>query len=56
MVFCFAHLHILEDPDRHQYLIRSPLYLSQPLHKISLQSVHNRQADKQTNKPTLPKT
>ena len=59
----FAHLLILEYLDHHQNLIMSLLYYPGPLHKISPQSIHNflsnvvhRQTDKQTNKPTLPKT
>ena len=58
-----AHLLILEYPDYHQNLISSSLYYPGPLHKISPQSVHSflsnvvhRQADRQTDKPTLPKT
>ena len=59
--FCsFTHLTIPRSPPN---LISSALYYSGPLHKISSQSVHNflsnvvhRQTDKQTNKPTLPKT
>ena len=59
----FAHLLILQYPDHHQNLISSYLYYSGPVHKISSQSVHNflsnvvhRQTNKQTDKPTLPKT
>ena len=59
----FAHLLILQYPDHHQNLISSSLYYSGPVHKISSQSVHNflsnvvhRQTNKQTDKPTLPKT
>ena len=59
----FAHLLILEYSDHHQNLISSSLYHPGPLHKISLQSVDNflrnvvhRQTNKQTDKPTLPKT
>ena len=59
----FAHLLILKYPDHHQNLISSSLYYPGPLHKNSSQSVHNFfsnvvhiQTDKQTNKPTLPKT
>ena len=37
----FAHLLILEYSDHHQNLISSSLYYPGPLHKISLQSVHN---------------
>ena len=37
----FAHLVILQYPDHHQNLISSFLYYSEPLHKISSQSVHN---------------
>ena len=58
MVF-FAHLLILEYLDQHQNLISSSLYYPGPLHKISLQSVHNvlsnvvhRQTDRQTNRQT----
>ena len=58
MVFC-AHLLILEYSDHHQNLISSSWYDPGPLHKISLQSVHNflsnvvhRQTDKQTDKQT----
>ena len=36
-----AHLLILEYSDHHQNLISSSLYYPGPLHKISLQSVHN---------------
>ena len=60
MVF-FAHLLILEHPD-HQNLISSSLYYPVPLHQISLQSIYNffelcsPQTNKQTDKPTLPKT
>ena len=36
----FAHLLILEDPDRHQNLISSSLYHPRPLHKTSSQSIH----------------
>ena len=59
----FAHLLILQYPDHHQNLISSYLYYSGPVHKISSQSVHNflsnvvhRQTNRQTDKPTLPKT
>ena len=52
----FAHLLILEYSDHHQNVISSSLYYKGPLHKISLQSVHNflsnvvhRHTDKQTN-------
>ena len=64
MVF-FAHLLILEYSDHHQNLFSSSLYYPRPLHKISSKSVHNflsnvvhRQTkrQKQTDKPTLPKT
>ena len=62
MVF-FAHLRILEYPDHRQNLISSSLYYPGPLHIISSQSAHNflsnvvwRQTDRQTDKPTLPKT
>ena len=63
LLWCFfAHLLIFEYPDHHQNLISS-LYYPGPLHKISSQSVHNflsnvvhRQTNKQTDKPTLPKT
>ena len=54
MVF-FAQLLIVEDPDHRQTLIRSSLYHPQPLHNISLQSVHNflnNVAYKQTNRQT----
>ena len=58
MVF-FAHLLILEYSDHHQNLISSSLYYPGPLHKISLQSIHNflsdvvhRQTDRQTNRQT----
>ena len=62
--WCFhAHLLILEYPDHHQNVISSSLYYPGPLHKISSQSVQNflsnivhRQTNKQTDKPTLPKT
>ena len=37
----FAHLLILEDPDHNQNLRTTSLYHPKPLHKISLQSVHN---------------
>ena len=64
LLWCFfAPLLILEYPDHHQNLISSSLYYPGPLHKISSQSVHNflsnvvhRQTNKQTDKPTLPKT
>ena len=64
LLWClFAHLLILEYPDHHRNLIRSLLYYPGLLHKISSQSVHNllsnvvhSQTDKQTDKPTLPKT
>ena len=60
----FAHLLILQYPDHHQNVISSSLYYSGPAHKISSQSVHNfwvmlstdKQTNKQTDKPTLPKT
>ena len=59
----FAHLLILQNPDHHQNLISSSLYYSEPVHKISSQSVHNflsnvvhRQTDKQTNRQTNRKT
>ena len=59
----FAHLLILQYPDHHQNLISSSLYYSGPVHKISSQSVHNflsnvvhRQTNRQTDKPTLPRT
>ena len=56
----FAHLLILEHQDHHQNLISSSLHDQGPLHKISSQPVHNVWAmlstDRQTNKPTLPKT
>ena len=59
----FAHLLILQYPDHHQNLIRSSLYYSGPVHKISSQSVHNflsnvvhrqtnRQTDRQTDRQT----
>ena len=55
----FAHLLILQYPDHHQNLISSSLYYSEPVHKISSQSVHNflsnvvhRQTDRQTDKLT----
>ena len=58
MVFV-AHLLILEYSDQHQTLISSSLYYPGPLHKISLQSVHNflsnvvhRQTNKQTDRQT----
>ena len=64
LLWClFAHLLILEYLDHLQNLISSSLYYPGPLHKISSQSIHNflsnvvhRQTDRQTNKPTLPKT
>ena len=40
IMFFFAHLLTLEDPDHHQNLISSSVYHPKPLHKISLQSVH----------------
>ena len=55
MVF-FAHLLILAYSDHHQNLIRSSLYYPGPLHKISLQSVHNFLSDvvhRQTGKETI---
>ena len=62
MVF-FAHLLILAYPNHHQNLTSSLLYYPGPLYIISSQSIHNflsnvvhRQTDKQTDKPTLPKT
>ena len=59
----FAHLLILQYPDRHQNLISSSLYYLGPVHKISSQSIHNflsnvvnrqtnRQTDRQTDKLT----
>ena len=55
----FARLLILQYPDYHQNLIRSSLYYSGPVHKISSQSVHNflsnvvhRQTNKQTDRQT----
>ena len=60
LLWCFfAHLLILEYPDRHQNLISSSLYLPGPLHKISSKSVHNFLSNivhRQTDKPTLPKS
>ena len=64
LLWClFAHLLNLEYPDQHQILISSSLYYPGPLQKISSQSVYNflsnvvhRQTDRQTDKPTLPKT
>ena len=62
ILFC-AHLLILEYTDHHQTLISSSLYYTGLPHKISSQSVHNflsnvvhRQTNRQTDKPTLPKT
>ena len=59
MVFVFAHLLIIEYPDRHQNLISSLLYYPGLLHKISSQYVHNfvsndvpKQTNRQTNKQT----
>ena len=59
----FAHLLILEYLDHLQNLISSSLYYLEPFHKISSESIHNflsnvvhRQTDRQTDKPTLPKT
>ena len=59
----FAHLLILQYPDHHQNLISSYLYYSEPVHKISSQSVHNflsnvvhRQTNKQTDKQTERQT
>ena len=48
----FAHLLILQYPDRHQNLISSSLYYSGPVHEISSQSVHNflSNVHRQTNK------
>ena len=37
----FAHLLILEYSDQHQNLISYSLYYPWPIHKISLQSIHN---------------
>ena len=58
----FAHLSIWEDPDHHQNLISSSFHHPRPLHRISLQSVHNvlsnvvhYQTNRQTDKPMLPK-
>ena len=63
IIIFFAHLLILEDLDQHQNLMSSSLYYPGPLHKISSQSIRNilsnvvyKQTDRQTNKPTLPKT
>ena len=59
----FAHLLILEYLDHHQNLISSLLHYPAPFHKISFQSIPNflsnvvhKQTNKQTDKPTLPKT
>ena len=60
LLWCFfAHLLILQCPDKHQNLISSSLYYSGPVHKISSQSVPNflsnvvhRQTDKQTDRQT----
>ena len=41
LMYCFAHLLILEDLDHHQNLISSKLYHPKPLHKISSKFVHN---------------
>ena len=56
LLWCFAHLLILEHPDHHQNLISYSVYYLAPLHNISTQSVHNflsdvvhRQRNKQTN-------
>ena len=61
--YFYAHLLILEYSDHHQNLISSSLYYPGPLSKISSQSVHTflsnvvySQTDRQTDKPTLPKT
>ena len=63
IMFFFTHLLILEYRSHHQNLISSSLYYPEPLHKISSKSVHiflsnivHRQTNRQTDKPTLPKT
>ena len=51
MVF-LAHVLIIDYSDHHQNLISSSLYHPGPLHKISLQSVHNFWIMLSTNKQT----
>ena len=57
-VFCsFTHLRIPRSPPKFTY-ISSSLYYPGPLHKISLQYVHNllrNVVHRQTVKPTIPK-